>query len=134
MAAVATEDLAGLRHHPDDWLDAWDPADFCVSQAEIDAAAASLPDALLEAIAFAQAQVRRFAEAQKEGLVDFEVETLPGVVLGRRQVPVATVGAYVPAGRVPMLATSFTTVLVAKVAGVERVVSCSPPRDLSHSL
>jgi sulfopropanediol 3-dehydrogenase len=110
-------------------LDGWDPADFAVGQAEIDAAAASLPDDLLAAIAFAQEQVRGFAEHQRRSLVDFEVQTLPGVRLGQRQVPVAVAGAYVPAGRVPMLATSFMTVLVAKAAGVERVVACSPPRD-----
>ena len=110
-------------------LDDWAPVDFEVSQAEIAAAAASLSDELLEAIAFAQRQIRAFAEHQRRGLVDFEVESLPGVMLGQRQIPVANVGAYIPAGRVPMLATPFMTVLVAKVAGVEHVVSCSPPRD-----
>jgi sulfopropanediol 3-dehydrogenase len=110
-------------------LDGWDPPDFAVSRAEIDAATESLPDALLEAIAFAQSQVRGFAEQQRRGLVDFEVETLPGIRLGQRQVPVASVGAYIPAGRLPMLASPFMTVLVPKVAGVERVVVCSPPRS-----
>jgi sulfopropanediol 3-dehydrogenase len=110
-------------------LDSWDPPDFAVSQAEIDAAAESLPDSLREAIAFAQDQVRGFAEHQRRTLVDFEVETLPGVQLGQRQVPVAQVGAYVPSGRLPMLASPFMTVLVAKTAGVDRVVVCSPPRD-----
>ena len=74
-------------------------------------------------------QVRQFAEHQRRALVDFQVETLPGVQLGQRQVPVERVGAYVPAGRLPMLASPFMTILVAKVAGVERVVACSPPRD-----
>lgn len=110
-------------------LDGWAPADFEVSRAEIAAATASLSDELLAAIDFAQRQVRAFAGHQLSGLVDFEVESLPGVFLGQRQVPVANVGAYVPAGRVPMLATPFMTVLVAKVAGVERIVACSPPRD-----
>jgi sulfopropanediol 3-dehydrogenase len=110
-------------------LDGWDPPDFAVSRAEVDAARESLPDALLEAIAFAQSQIRSFAEQQRRGLVDFEVETLPGVRLGQRQVPVASVGAYIPAGRLPMLASPFMTVLVPKVAGVERVVVCSPPRS-----
>lgn len=110
-------------------LDGWAPPDFRVSDAEIAAAADSLPEALLESIAFAQAQVRRFAEEQRRSLIDFELETLPGVQLGQRQVPVSRVGAYIPAGRVPMLATAYMTVLVAKVAGVDRVVACSPPRD-----
>jgi sulfopropanediol 3-dehydrogenase len=109
-------------------LDGWAPADFRVGDREIAAAEAALPDELKAAIAFAQAQIRRFAELQRESLVDFEVETLPGVRLGQRQIPVARVGAYIPAGRVPMLATSFMTVLVAKEAGVDRVVACSPPR------
>lgn len=110
-------------------LDGWDPPSFEVTAAEIHAAADALSTELEAAIDFAQRQVRGFAERQRATLTDFEVETLPGVVLGQRQVPVARVGAYVPAGRVPMLATPFMTVLVAKVAGVNRVVVCSPPRD-----
>lgn len=110
-------------------LDHWDPPSFAVTDAEVEAAAASLPEELKSAIAFAQQQISGFAERQRKALIDFEVETLPGVVLGQRQVPVARVGAYVPGGRVPMLATPFMTVLVAKVAGVERVIVCSPPRD-----
>jgi len=110
-------------------LDGWDPADFRVSEREVEKATASLDDDLLQHIAFAQEQVRRFAELQRGTLTDLEVETLPGVVLGHRHVPVATVGAYVPGGRLPMLASSFMTVIVPKVAGVERVVACAPPRD-----
>jgi sulfopropanediol 3-dehydrogenase len=109
-------------------LDGWAPESFLVSRAETDAAAASLPGALTVAIAFAQAQVRGFAERQRATLTDFEVETLPGVFLGQRQVPVARVGASIPAGRLPMLATPFMSVLVAKVAGVDQVIACSPPR------
>lgn len=109
-------------------LDGWDPPSFEVTDAEIAAASASLTDELRESIAFAQAQIRAFAEHQRSSLTDFEVETLPGVFLGQRQVPVAAAGAYVPSGRVPMLAGPFMTVLVPKVAGVERVVACSPPR------
>ena len=92
------------------------------------AATASLPDALKESIAFAQAQIRNFAQLQRATLTDFEAETLPGVFLGQRQVPVASVGAYCPSGRVPMLACAFMTVLVPKVAGVDTVIACSPPR------
>jgi sulfopropanediol 3-dehydrogenase len=109
-------------------LDGWDPPSFEVSAAQIRAAADACSDELRHAIAFAQEQIAGFARMQRTTLTDFETETLPGVFLGQRQVPVQRVGAYVPAGRVPMLATPFMTVLVAKVAGVEEVLACSPPR------
>lgn len=110
-------------------LDDWDPPSFLVSEREIRKATASLDDELLRHIEFAQEQVRGFAELQREGLVDFERETLPGVVLGQRHVPVASVGSYVPGGRAPLLASAFMTIIVPKVAGVERVVACAPPRE-----
>jgi sulfopropanediol 3-dehydrogenase len=109
-------------------LDDWDPPSFEVSSGEVAAASESLPETLTESIAFAQAQIRNFAELQRATLTDFEAETLPGVFLGQRQVPVSSVGAYCPSGRVPMLACAFMTVLVPKVAGVETVIACSPPR------
>jgi sulfopropanediol 3-dehydrogenase len=109
-------------------LDDWDPPTFEVTSGQVAAASASLSDALKESIAFAQAQIRNFAELQRATLTDFEAETLPGVFLGQRQVPVSSVGAYCPSGRVPMLACAFMTVLVPKVAGVETVIACSPPR------
>ncbi len=85
-------------------------------------------DALAGHIAFALDQVRGFARAQRATLADLRVETLPGVVLGHRHLPVDAVGAYVPGGRYPMLASSFMTVAVAKEAGVPRVIGCAPPR------
>jgi sulfopropanediol 3-dehydrogenase len=109
-------------------LDDWDPPSFEVTSDQIAAASASLPAALTESIAFAQAQIRNFAQLQRATLTDFEAETLPGVFLGQRQVPVGSVGAYCPSGRVPMLACAFMTVLVPNVAGVETVIACSPPR------
>ncbi|HEY1567677.1 MAG TPA: histidinol dehydrogenase [Solirubrobacteraceae bacterium] len=109
-------------------LDHWDPPTFEVTSGQVAAASASLPDALTESIAFAQAQIRHFAQLQRDTLTDFEAETLPGVFLGQRQVPVSSVGAYCPSGRVPMLACAFMTVLVPKVAGVPTVIACSPPR------
>jgi sulfopropanediol 3-dehydrogenase len=109
-------------------LDQWDPPTFEVTSGQVAAASASLPDALKESIAFAQAQIRHFAQLQRDTLTDFEAETLPGVFLGQRQVPVSSVGAYCPSGRVPMLACAFMTVLVPKVAGVPTVIACSPPR------
>ena len=109
-------------------LDDWAPDSFEVTAAQVADAALALPDALRDSIAFAQAQVANFARLQKATLTDFETETLPGVFLGQRQVPVASVGAYCPSGRVPMLACAFMTVLVPKVAGVETVIACTPPR------
>jgi sulfopropanediol 3-dehydrogenase len=119
---------AGIREHSRR-LDGWDPPSFLVTDEEVRAATAELTDEVKEHIAFAQAQVRNFAECQRDTLADMDVEPLPGVRLGHRHVPVGAVGAYVPGGRYPMLASSFMTVLVAKVAGVERVVACAPPRD-----
>ena len=108
-------------------LDGWDPPSFRVDEDEVGAAAEQVDAELRAHIAFAQEQVRTFAQHQRESLRDLEVETLPGVVLGHRHVPVASVGSYVPGGRYPMLASAFMTVLVPKVAGVERVVACAPP-------
>jgi sulfopropanediol 3-dehydrogenase len=78
-------------------------------------------------IKFAQTQIRRFAEAQKAALKDIEVETLPGIRLGHKNIPVASVGCYVPGGRYPMVASAHMSVLTAKVAGVKRVAACTPP-------
>ena len=109
-------------------LDGWDPPDFRVSEEEIERAAGSVDPELREAIEFGRDNTRRFAEMQRETLVDFEQEVAPGVVAGQRQVPVGSVGAYQPAGRVPLLASPFMTVAVPKVAGVEKVIACVPPR------
>jgi sulfopropanediol 3-dehydrogenase len=108
-------------------LDGWDPPSFRVGQDELEAAAGRVPDELKKHIAFAQEQVRSFAQHQRQTLAELDVETQPGVVLGHRHIPVSAVGSYVPGGRYPMLASAFMTVLVAKVAGVERVVACAPP-------
>jgi sulfopropanediol 3-dehydrogenase len=109
-------------------LDGWDPPSLQLGAADIAAAARRVPADLREHIAFAQAQVRGFAERQRATLTDLRCEPLPGVVLGHRHLPVGAVGAYVPGGRYPMLASSFMTVLVAKAAGVPRVAGCAPPR------
>ncbi len=109
-------------------LDSWEPGDFVVSDAEFERAAAQLDDSIKEHIAFAQNQIRTFATAQRGTVAELEVEVGNGVVLGHRLIPVNAVGAYVPGGRYPMLASSFMTVLVAKVAGVKQVVACAPPQ------
>src|ERR1022692_3465698 len=108
-------------------FDNWSPKDFRLSTSEIDAAIAQVPKRDLEDIKFAQAQVRNFAQKQKETMHDLEVETLPGVVLGHRHIPVNSIGCYVPGGRYPMVASAHMSIVTARVAGVERVIACTPP-------
>ena len=108
-------------------FDQWSPESFRLTDAEIDAAIAKVPARDLEDIRFAQAQVRNFAEKQREAIRDIEVETLPGVILGHRNIPVEAVGCYVPGGKYPMVASAHMSVLTAKVAGVKRVVAAAPP-------
>jgi sulfopropanediol 3-dehydrogenase len=109
-------------------LDGWDPPEFVVGPEAAAAASAEIPHELAEHIAFALDQVRGFAQHQRDTLTDLRVEVLPGVVLGHRHVPVGSSGAYVPGGRYPMLASSFMTIAVPKVACVGHVVACAPPR------
>jgi sulfopropanediol 3-dehydrogenase len=128
LADIERRGEAGVR----DWslrLDGWAPDTFMVGREEIDAAAAAVPDDLKEHILFAADQVRAFAQRQRSTLTDLDVETLPGVRLGHRHIPVDAVGSYVPGGRYPMVASAFMAVVVPKVAGVERVVACAPPRE-----
>jgi sulfopropanediol 3-dehydrogenase len=134
VEAFVKATLADIRARGDEAVrelsakfDGWQPADFRLSQAQIDAIIASLPAQVIADIQFAQAQVRRFAQAQRAALQDVEIETLPGVFLGHRNLPVNSVGCYVPGGRYPMVASAHMSVLTAKVAGVSRVVACTPP-------
>ena len=108
-------------------FDGWSRTDFRLTGQEIRDAMSELSSRNIEDIRFAQAQIRNFAEHQKAALVDIEVETLPGVVLGHRNIPVNSVGCYVPGGKYPMLASAHMSVLTAKVAGVKRVATCAPP-------
>ncbi len=108
-------------------FDQWEPADFTLSQAAIEAAVKKLSPRELEDIRFAQKQVRNFAQIQRESMRDVEVETLPGVVLGHKHIPVNAVGCYVPGGKYPLIASAHMSVLTAKVAGVKRIVSTAPP-------
>ena len=108
-------------------FDQWDPADFTLSQAAIEAAVKQLSARELEDIHFAQTQVRRFAQIQRDSMKDVEVETLPGVVLGHKHIPVNAVGCYVPGGKYPLIASAHMSVLTAKVAGVPRIVATAPP-------
>ena len=108
-------------------FDKWEPASFRLRPDEIASLMNSLPNQVIEDIKFAQAQIRRFAQAQKDALKDIEIETLPGIRLGHRNIPVNSVGCYVPGGRYPMVASAHMSVLTAKVAGVPRVAACTPP-------
>lgn len=113
-----------------DWsakFDNWNPAEFRLSDADIEAAYGELAPQTIEDIRFAQAQVRNFAQIQRDALKDVEVETLPGVVLGHRNIPVNSVGCYVPGGKYPLVASAHMSVVTAKVAGVKRIVSVAPP-------
>ncbi|MCA3280292.1 MAG: histidinol dehydrogenase [Roseomonas sp.] len=108
-------------------FDKWDRQDFRLSEAEIQACLDQLSPRDLDDIRFAQTQVRNFAEHQKAALRDIEVETLPGVVLGHRNIPVNSVGCYVPGGKYPLLASAHMSVVTAKVAGCKRIITCAPP-------
>jgi sulfopropanediol 3-dehydrogenase len=110
-------------------FDNWEPVSFRLTDEEIAACVASLSEQEIGDIKFAQAQVRRFAEVQKASMHDVEVETLPGVILGHRNIPVNSVGCYIPGGKYPLLASAHMSVLTAKVAGVKRVVAAAPPSD-----
>lgn len=108
-------------------FDNWDPSDFRLSQAEIEKAMKSLSVRELEDIRFAQAQVRNFAQLQRESMLDVEVQTRPGIFLGHRHIPLNAVGCYIPGGKYPLLASAHMSVLTAKVAGVKRIVATAPP-------
>jgi sulfopropanediol 3-dehydrogenase len=108
-------------------LDKWSPENFRVSAEQAQEIIASLPEQVITDIKFAQTQIRNFAQIQRESIKDVEVETLPGVFLGHKNIPVNSVGCYVPGGRYPMVASAHMSVLTAKVAGVKRVIACTPP-------
>ncbi|MGW5446384.1 histidinol dehydrogenase [Streptomyces asiaticus] len=108
-------------------FDRWEPESFRLSAEEIEEIVARVPEQVLEDIRFVQQQVRTFAERQLASLSEFEMETLPGVSLGQKHIPVAAAGAYVPGGRYPLLASAHMTIVTAKTAGVPRVVACTPP-------
>jgi sulfopropanediol 3-dehydrogenase len=108
-------------------FDNWSPKDFRLSPQEIERAIAQVPKRDLADIRFAQAQVRNFAQKQRGTMHDLEVETLPGVVLGHRHIPVNSIGCYVPGGRYPMVASAHMSIVTAKVAGVNRIIACAPP-------
>ena len=117
---------AALEHYSGHF-DNWSPESFQLSENEIDAAISKLNKSEIEDIKFAQNQIRHFAQKQLETMNELEVETLPGVFLGHKHIPIENVGCYVPGGRYPMVASAHMSVLTAKVAGAKRVIACAPP-------
>jgi sulfopropanediol 3-dehydrogenase len=126
IADIETRREVAVREMSRDF-DNWEPEQFRLSAEQVEAIVAGVDPAIVDDIRFAQTQIRNFAKAQLDSLHDVEVETLPGVTLGHKNMPVSAVGAYVPGGRYPMVASAHMSVLTAKVAGVERVAACTPP-------
>ena len=108
-------------------FDRWSPEAFRLSRATIDACYDAVSTRELEDIKFAQTQIRNFAQIQKDALREVEEETMPGVILGHKNIPVNSVGSYVPGGKYPMVASAHMSVVTAKVAGVKRIITCAPP-------
>lgn len=126
ISEVESRGDAAVRDYSERF-DSWSPESFRLTPEQIQAALDQVPAQILRDIEYAQDQVRCFAEAQRSTITDIEVETIPGVILGHRNLPISDVGAYVPGGRYPLLASAHMTALTAKVAGVPRVLACTPP-------
>lgn len=134
VRATVTDVIADIRARGDvavreysEKFDKWSPASFRLSDEQIAQIIATLPQQVIDDIKEVQKNVRNFAQKQRETLTDFEVETAPGVFLGQKHVPVQATGAYIPGGRYPLTASAHMTIITAKVAGVPRVVACTPP-------
>jgi len=123
---VKQEGADAVRYYSESF-DQWAPKSFKISEDDMRSARDKLPVSMAEDIDYCQAQIRKFAREQMKRLVDFEVESMPGVWLGQKIIPVASSGSYVPGGRYPMLASAHMTVITPRVAGVSRVVACTPP-------
>jgi sulfopropanediol 3-dehydrogenase len=108
-------------------FDNWSPEDFRMSKGEIEDCVRQLPKQVIDDIKFAQEQIRNFAQIQRDALRDVEVETLPGVILGHRNIPINSVGCYVPGGKYPLVASAHMSIVTARVAGVKRIIACAPP-------
>ena len=117
---------ASVRKYSDKF-DSWSPENFRLTRGEIDACYDDLSEQVKDDIRFAQTQVRGFAQIQRASMQDVEVETLPGVILGHKHIPVNAAGCYIPGGKYPLIASAHMSVLTAKVAGVKRVIACAPP-------
>jgi sulfopropanediol 3-dehydrogenase len=128
IADVRTRGDAAVRELSERF-DKWSPKSFRLSKSEIEDLVAKVSPQTIDDIKFAQQQIRNFAEIQRAAMKDVEVETLPGVVLGHRHIPVGKVGCYVPGGRYPMVASAHMSIVTAKVAGVGHITACTPPNQ-----
>ncbi|ULH17733.1 histidinol dehydrogenase (plasmid) [Deinococcus sp. KNUC1210] len=128
IESIRTQGDAALRELSQKF-DGWNPPAFRLTQAEIEAAVAQVPPEQLDSIRFSLEQVQTFARAQRASIHDVEIETIPGVTLGHKVLPINSVACYVPGGRYPMIASAIMSVATAKVAGVGRVVAVTPPKD-----
>ncbi|MBO1511503.1 histidinol dehydrogenase [Metabacillus bambusae] len=126
LKRIENEGDAALRDFSKQF-DKWSPEDFRLTKEQIEEIVSGVPEQTIDDIKFAQTQVRRFAEEQRKSMLDIEVETIPGVILGHKNIPINSVGCYIPGGRYPMVASAHMSVLTAKVAGVKRVIACTPP-------
>lgn len=128
IAAIEQRGDIAVREYSQKF-DQWDPADFKLSADAIRDAAKKLSPREIQDIEFAQKQIRHFATKQRESMLDIEVETLPGVILGHKHIPVDAVGCYVPGGKYPLIGSAHMSVLTAKVAGVKRILATAPPYE-----
>lgn len=126
LADIAARGEAAVREYSEKF-DKWSPKSFRLSESEIAECMSALPQQVIDDIRFAQEQIRNFALKQRAALQDVEVETIPGVVLGHKNIPVNSVGCYVPGGRYPMVASAHMSVVTAKAAGVKRIIASAPP-------
>src|SRR6266700_5263482 len=126
LSDIAARGEAAVREYSEKF-DKWSPPSFKLSESEIADCVRALPHGVIDDIKFAQTQIRNFALTQRAALQDVEVQTLPGVVLGHKNIPVNSVGCYVPGGRYPMVASAHMSVVTAKAAGVKRIIACAPP-------
>ena len=126
VADIRERGDAAVREYSEKF-DKWSPESFKLDRDQVEDLMASLPQQVIDDIITVQANVRRFATAQRESITDFEIETMPGVHLGQRNIPINASGAYIPGGRYPLTASAHMTIVTAKVAGVQRVTACTPP-------
>ena len=126
LGDIAARGEKAVREYSEKF-DKWSPASFRLSESEIAECVRALPQGVIDDIQFAQTQIRNFALTQRAALQDVEVQTLPGVVLGHKNIPVNSVGCYVPGGRYPMVASAHMSVVTAKAAGVKRIIASAPP-------
>ena len=126
LADIEKRGDAAVREYSQKF-DGWNPPEFRLAREEIENIMRQLAPSALDDIRFAQSQIRGFAQIQREALRDVEVETLPGVVLGHRNIPLNSVGCYVPGGKYPLVASAHMSVVTARVAGVKRIMACAPP-------